>query len=73
MRLMEARPGWANLFRKYEIGVALVPRDWPLAELLGNNPAWRRIREDGLGVLYERRSGTSRNAQFIRYKEGQPD
>ena len=77
LRLMEARPGWANLFRKYEIGVALVPRDWPLAELLGKDPAWRRIREDGLGVLYERRgadsSGASRTAQFGRYKEGQAD
>jgi hypothetical protein len=70
---MEARPGWANLFRKYEIGVALLPRDWPLAELLGKDPAWRRIREDGLGVLYERWSSTSRIPQFGRYKEGQTD
>ena len=75
VRLMEARPGWANLFRKYEIEVALVPREWPLAELLGKDPAWRRIREDGLGVLYERRRGnasiTRRSPQFGRYKERQ--
>ncbi len=77
LRLMEARPGWENLLRKYEIGVALVPREWPLAELLGKHPAWRRIREDGLGVLYERRGVTSSGAKPLahlrRYKEGQEE
>jgi hypothetical protein len=77
VRLMEARPGWANLFRKYEFGVALLPRDWPLAGLLGKDPAWRLIREDGLGVLYERRGGNSGGAtptaQLRRYKEGQAE
>jgi hypothetical protein len=77
LRLMEGRPGWEKLFRKYEIGVALVPREWPLAELLGKAPAWRRIREDGLGVLYERGGGSaseaSRAAQLGRYKEGQAE
>jgi hypothetical protein len=75
LRLMEARPGWENLFRKYEIGAALLPRDWPLTELLGKHPAWRRIREDGLAVLYERwdgdPSGPTPAAQVGRYKEGQ--
>jgi hypothetical protein len=77
LRLMEARPGWENLFRKYEIAVALLPRNWPLAELLGKDPAWRKVREDGVGVLYERRgagaSGASRTAPFSRYKEGQAE
>jgi hypothetical protein len=77
LRLMEARPGWPNLFRKYEFGVALLPRDWPLAELLGKDPAWRLIREDGLGVLYERREGRSSGAipiaQLRRYREGQAE
>jgi hypothetical protein len=65
LRLMEARPGWANLLRKYEIEVALLPREWPLVELLARDPEWRRIREDGLGVLYERSGGHSSEAKPV--------
>lgn len=65
LRLMEARPGWGNLLRKYEIGVALLPREWPLAELLAKDPGWNRIGEDGLGVLYERSGGNPSGANPI--------
>jgi hypothetical protein len=71
LRLMEARPGWQNLLRKYEIGVALLPREWPLAELMAKDPEWSRIGGDGLGVLYERvggnTSGANALAQLNRY------
>ena len=74
LRLMEARPGWDNLLRKYEIGAVLLPREWPLGELLARDPEWSRIREDGLAVLYERSgghsSGTNPKAQLGRYQEG---
>jgi hypothetical protein len=54
LALMYGRRGWENLFRKYAFNLVLVPLDWPLASLLDKDPKWRRIREDKLGVLYER-------------------
>jgi hypothetical protein len=57
LRLMQGQSGWETLFGKYEFGLALIPRQWPLVALLDRDPAWRRIREDRLGVLYERVAG----------------
>ena len=52
LRLIAGRPGWEELLKKYEISVALAPRDGPLAALLEGNPDWRRLGADKLGVLY---------------------
>jgi hypothetical protein len=57
LRLMQGQSGWETLFGKYGFGLALIPRQWPLVALLDRDPAWRRIREDRLGVLYERVAG----------------
>jgi hypothetical protein len=54
VRLVEGRPGWQSLFQKYDFDAALLPREWPLAELLSGDPAWRRTRADRLAVLYQR-------------------
>jgi hypothetical protein len=54
LALMNGRRGWENLFRKYDITVALIPLEWPLVSLLDRDPGWRQVREDKLGVLYER-------------------
>ncbi|MCL5744475.1 MAG: hypothetical protein M1541_11210 [Acidobacteria bacterium] len=53
--LMGGRRGWANLLDKYRINMALVPCNGPLVSLLDMHPAWKRVREDKVGVLYERR------------------
>jgi hypothetical protein len=53
LKLMNGRRGWKDLFRKYEFNAALLPLDWPLVSLLEQDPGWKRIREDKLGVLYE--------------------
>lgn len=60
VRLMQGQPGWERLFGKYAFNMALIPRQWPLAALLDRDPAWRRIREDWLAVLYERQGGLIR-------------
>lgn len=63
LTMMYGRRGWDKLFRKYDFTIALVPLDWPLVSVLDRDPGWRRVREDKIGVLYERsdnviRSGT---------------
>jgi hypothetical protein len=52
--LMAGRRGWANLLDKYRIGIVLIPCDGPLVSLLDMQPAWKRIREDKVGVIYQR-------------------
>ena len=54
LTLMNGHRGWENVFRKYDVNVALIPLDWPLVSLLDRDPGWRQVREDKLGVLYER-------------------
>jgi len=34
----------------------LVPVDWPLAEILKRHSGWQIIKDDGQGVLFERRT-----------------
>ena len=54
LKLMYGRPGWGKLFQKYDFNAALIPADWPLVPLLDRDPAWRRVGEDKIGVLFER-------------------
>jgi hypothetical protein len=47
---------WEQLLDSYRIDIAMVPLEWPLAELLKRNPRWLLLKDDGLGILFERRS-----------------
>jgi hypothetical protein len=47
---------WESLLDRYRIDVAIVPVEWPLGELLKRSPRWRVVKDDGLGILFERRS-----------------
>lgn len=54
-KLLAAEEGWRALLNRHRFGLALLPRDWPLSTMLDSEPGWRRVYEDDLGVLYERR------------------
>jgi hypothetical protein len=47
---------WESLLDSYRIDLAMVPVEWPLGELLKRSPRWRLIKDDGLGILFERRA-----------------
>ena len=47
---------WESLLDSYQIDVAIVPVEWPLGELLKRSPRWKVVKDDGLGILFERRS-----------------
>jgi hypothetical protein len=47
---------WEQVLDKYCIEAALVPIDWPLAELLKRNSGWRLVKDDGFAILFERRT-----------------
>jgi hypothetical protein len=47
---------WPQVMDKYRFDLALIPVEWPLAELLKRDPAWRVKQDDGMAILLERRS-----------------
>jgi hypothetical protein len=47
---------WESLLDRYRIDAAIVPVAWPLGELLKRSPRWRIVKDDGLGILFERRT-----------------
>ena len=56
-RLLAGERSWRELVERYGFEIALLPRDWPLSTALEREPGWRRVYEDRLAVLYERRRG----------------
>jgi hypothetical protein len=50
------RSEWESILNRYRIDVALVPVEWPLAELLKRNTEWRLLKDDKSAILFERRT-----------------
>ena len=56
VKLASGKYEWERLLDRYGIEIAIVPVDWPLAELLKRNAAWRLVKDDGLGIIFEHRT-----------------
>src|SRR5262249_15459381 len=56
IHLASARYDWEEILNRYRIDMALVPAEWPLGELLKRDPGWRILKDDKLGILFERRT-----------------
>jgi hypothetical protein len=56
VKVADASHEWERILDRYRIDFALVPVEWPLAELLKRSAAWRLVKDDGLGILFERRT-----------------
>jgi hypothetical protein len=56
LRMAQASYEWETLLDRYRIDIAMVPISWPLGELLKRSPRWRMVADDGLGILFERRT-----------------
>jgi hypothetical protein len=54
--LASGRHDWEQILDQYRIDMALVPVEWPLAELLKRNAAWKIIKDDKMAILFERRT-----------------
>lgn len=54
LRMMNAQHDWARLVDKHGFEVALVPVEWPLAELLKRDGRWRLLADDGKALLFSR-------------------
>jgi hypothetical protein len=47
---------WESVLDRYQIDMAIVPIDWALAEVLKRHAGWRLIKDDGMAILFERRT-----------------
>ena len=47
---------WEQILDHYRIDLALVPVEWPLAELLKRDAGWRILKDDKIAILFERRT-----------------
>jgi hypothetical protein len=56
VKLASGNHAWEQLLDSYGIEIAIVPVEWPLAELLKRNSSWRLLKDDGLGILFEHRT-----------------
>jgi hypothetical protein len=56
VKLASGSHEWEQLLDRYGIEIAVVPVEWPLAELLKRSPSWRLVRDDGVGILFEHRT-----------------
>jgi len=54
--LMNADHNCEQLLTKHGFSVALVPVRWPLASVLKGHRDWKLVADDGLAVLFQRRS-----------------
>jgi hypothetical protein len=54
--LAGAGHSWETILDKYLIDIAILPSEWPLAELLKRHPGWRLVRDSKKALLFERRT-----------------
>jgi hypothetical protein len=67
IQLTQGRFQWRELLARYRFDVVLSPVDWPLCQLLKQDPEWKVIDDDGHAVLFIRRG---RAAGAVRREVG---
>jgi len=55
--LLDAGRRWPEVMARYGFQLALLPRDWPLGQILERDPGWREVYRDHQAVLLARREG----------------
>ncbi len=55
-KLLGGEKAWREVLERYRFELALLPRDWALSETLDREPAWHRVYEDKVAVLFARES-----------------
>jgi hypothetical protein len=63
--IMNAKPGWEQLLRRYDVDLLCVPIDSPLADQARDSPGWRLLHEDSKVAIY-RRTSSSRDSPAMR-------
>ncbi|MBZ5596079.1 MAG: hypothetical protein LAP39_27870 [Acidobacteriia bacterium] len=72
--LLNGAPGWARIMEQYRFDLALLPAEWPLAQLMMCHPAWQVRYQDRQAVVFERRppAGLNPNPNSTERIHGEP-
>jgi hypothetical protein len=54
LALLNAVPGWERIVDQYGFDLALLPPEWPLAQLLMRDGRWRVLDRDRQAIFFER-------------------
>jgi hypothetical protein len=61
LELLNAAPNWEKTLKANGFRVALLPIEWPLAQLMMRHPDWQVRYLDGQAILLERKDSTGLN------------
>jgi hypothetical protein len=59
--LLSAAPNWENIAEQYHFDFALLPREWPLAQLMMRDARWQVGYLDRQAILLERKGSARLN------------
>jgi len=57
LHLLQGAYDWRGILRRHGFEVALLPANWPLAEILKLDQDWQVVQHDSQAILFRRRSG----------------
>jgi hypothetical protein len=52
--VMDVKPGWNEVLRRYNVRSVLVPPDHALVSVLSLSPGWQRVYADSVSTVFER-------------------
>lgn len=52
--VMDVKPGWNEVLRRYHVRSVLVPPDHALVSVLSLSPGWQRVYADSVSTVFER-------------------
>ena len=72
--LLNAAPGWDRIVEQYRFDLALLPAEWPLAQLMMRDPAWEVRYQDRQAVVLDRhkQTGLNQNPDSTERIHGEP-
>ena len=53
-QVVEVKPGWDAVLRRFDVRFVLAPPDAALASVLGLSPEWKRVYADSVAAVFER-------------------
>jgi hypothetical protein len=71
--LMQGAFAAESIFRRQRFDTALIPVEWPLAQLLKRDKGWRVIEDDGQAILFTALRTTNSHLDTKRPNENAPD
>jgi hypothetical protein len=54
LHLLQGAYDWRDILNRWSFDVALLPVNWPLAQMMKMDPSWQVIKDDSHAILFRR-------------------